>query len=65
LKWWRKDKTLAPVDYTGGRNAEGIVNWIKENTEHPWVALKGEEEGQKEEQEAEETAAQEGEQAKD
>lgn len=37
LKWWRKDKTQAPIDYTGGRNAQGIVDWIKANTQHPWV----------------------------
>lgn len=42
LKWWRKDKTQAPVEYTGGRNAEGIINWIKENTEHPWVEAEAE-----------------------
>lgn len=43
LKWWSKDKTVAPIDYTGGRNAEGILSWIKEHTEYPWV-----EDGEKE-----------------
>jgi len=37
LKWWRKDKSLGPIDYNGGRNAEGILEWIKEHTEYPWV----------------------------
>lgn len=37
LKWWKKDKSDGPVDYNGGRNAEGIISWIKEHTEYPWV----------------------------
>lgn len=37
LKWWRKDKSQGPIDYNGGRNAEGIINWIREHTEYPWV----------------------------
>ena len=37
LKWWRKDKSQPPIDFNGGRNAEGILSWIKEHTEHPWV----------------------------
>jgi hypothetical protein len=37
LKWWRKDKSLGPIDFNGGRNAEGILEWIKEHTEYPWV----------------------------
>lgn len=37
LKWYKKDKTGGPVDYNGGRNAQGLIDWIKEHTEYPWV----------------------------
>lgn len=37
LKYWRKDKTEEPLDFTGDRDADGIVKWIKENTEYDWV----------------------------
>lgn len=37
LKFWGKDKSVAPIDYTGGRNTEGIISWLKEHTEYDWV----------------------------
>jgi len=37
LIWWRKDKSLGPVDFKGRRDTEGLINWVKENTEYPWV----------------------------
>jgi protein disulfide-isomerase A1 len=37
LKFYRKDKEAEPLEFNGGRDAEGIINWIKENTEYPWV----------------------------
>lgn len=29
LKFYGKDKTQAPIDYNGGRDADGIVSWLK------------------------------------
>ena len=37
LKFWGKDKSVAPIDYTGERTADGIINWLKEHTEYEWV----------------------------
>lgn len=37
LKFWGKDKSVPPVDYTGERTADGIINWLKEHTEYEWV----------------------------
>lgn len=32
LKYYGKDKSQAPIDYSGPRNADGIINWLKEHT---------------------------------
>ena len=37
LKFWGKDKSKAPIDYTGDRTADGIIAWMKEHTEYEWV----------------------------
>ncbi len=37
LKFYRRDKKAEPFEFNGGRDAEGIINWIKEHTEYPWV----------------------------
>ena len=37
LKWWGKDKSAEPIEYNGGRDAEGIISWIKDHTEYDWV----------------------------
>lgn len=37
LKFYGKDKSQPPIDYTGGRDTEGIINWLKEHTEYEWV----------------------------
>lgn len=34
LKFWGKDKSQPPIDYTGERTAEGIISWIKDHTEY-------------------------------
>ena len=39
LKFWGKDKSAAPVDYNGGRDADGILSWLKDHTEYDWVEL--------------------------
>ena len=39
VKFWRRDKSQAPLDFNGERSAEGIVQWIKEHTEYDWVPL--------------------------
>ena len=37
LKFWGKDKSVAPIEYNGGRDADGIIQWLKEHTQHEWV----------------------------
>ena len=37
LKFWGKDKSAAPVDYNGGRDADGLIQWLKEHTQYDWV----------------------------
>ena len=37
MKFWGKDKSQAPIDYTGDRTADGIVSWLKDHTSHEWV----------------------------
>jgi protein disulfide isomerase len=35
--WYPKDKTQEPIQYNGGRDKEGIISWLKDHTQHPWV----------------------------
>jgi len=37
LKFYGKDKSQAPIDYSGGRDTEGIISWLKDHTEYEWV----------------------------
>ena len=37
LKFWGKDKTAEPIEFNGGRDADGIVQWLKEHTQYEWV----------------------------
>ena len=37
LKFWGKDKSVAPIEYNGGRDTEGIIQWLKEHTQYEWV----------------------------
>jgi protein disulfide isomerase len=53
LKWWGKDKSADPVEFNGGRDAEGILSWIKDHTEYDWVEAEGEAGEDKPEVEAE------------
>ncbi len=39
LKFYGKDKSKAPIDYNGGRDADGIVSWLKDHTEYDWVDI--------------------------
>jgi protein disulfide-isomerase A1 len=54
LKFWGKDKTADPIDYNGGRDAEGIVQWLKEHTQYEWVEPETEQ-GEEVEEEVDET----------
>lgn len=37
VKFWRKDKSAQPLEFNGERNADGIIQWLKEHTEYEWV----------------------------
>lgn len=37
LKFYGKDKSKDPIDFNGGRDADGIISWLKEHTEYDWV----------------------------
>ena len=37
LFWFGKDKTLPPIKYEGGREKDGIIDWLRDHTEHDWV----------------------------
>lgn len=37
LKFYKKDKSEAPIDFNGDRTADGIIEWLKEHTEYEWV----------------------------
>lgn len=36
LLWYGKDKSVEPVKFNGGREKDGIVDWIKDHTEYEW-----------------------------
>jgi len=37
LKFWGKDKTAEPIEYNGGRDADGIISWLRDHTQYEWV----------------------------
>lgn len=37
ILWYPKDKTAEPVKYNGERDTQGIIDWIKDHTQHEWV----------------------------
>lgn len=48
LKFYAKDKSQAPIDYNGARDADGIIEWLKEHTEYEWVEPQASEQGTEE-----------------
>lgn len=44
LKFFGKDKSAEPIEYNGGRDADGIIQWLKEHTQYDWVEPEGQEE---------------------
>lgn len=46
LKFWGRDKNAEPIDYNGGRDTEGIIQWLKEHTQYDWVEPSVEEENE-------------------
>lgn len=41
IKFFPGNDTKKQVEFNGERNTEGILNWLKEHTTHPWVELDG------------------------
>jgi protein disulfide isomerase len=37
LKFWGKDKSQPPIDFTGERTADGIIQWLKDHTSYEWI----------------------------
>jgi protein disulfide-isomerase A1 len=37
ILWYPKDKTAEPIKFNGERDTEGIIDWIKDHTQHEWV----------------------------
>jgi len=42
LKFWKNGKKDTPIAFTGERDFDGIVSFLKENTSHTWVNVKSE-----------------------
>ena len=42
LFWFGKDKSVGPIKFDGGRDKAGILDWIKDHSEHEWVEPAGE-----------------------
>jgi len=36
LKFYRKDKSIAPLTYNGLQTTDGILEWIQEYSESGW-----------------------------
>jgi len=39
LKFYKKDKKAAPIDFKEDRTVEGIINFIKKNTKYDWIPI--------------------------
>lgn len=37
ILWYPKDKSAEPVKFSGERDTQGIIDWIKDHTQHEWV----------------------------
>lgn len=35
--WYGKDKSAEPITFNGGRDKNGIIDWIKDHTEYEWT----------------------------
>ncbi|KAM3147268.1 hypothetical protein pb186bvf_000519 [Paramecium bursaria] len=39
LKFWKNGQKDTPIAYNGGRDKQAFLEWLKENTSHPWIDL--------------------------
>lgn len=37
IYFFGKDKTVDPIQFNGGRDAAGIIDWLKDHTTHEWI----------------------------
>jgi len=37
IYFYGRDKSADPITFNGGRDKEGIIQWLKDHTEHEWV----------------------------
>lgn len=37
ILWYGKDKSAEPIKFNGERDTQGIIDWIKDHTQHEWL----------------------------
>lgn len=37
ILWYGKDKNAEPITFNGERETQGIIDWIKDHTQHDWL----------------------------
>jgi protein disulfide-isomerase A1 len=36
ILWYSKNKSAEPISFNGERDKQGIIDWIRDHTEHEW-----------------------------